>query len=84
MTGWGRLALVLGLLMSVSGCMFLGSGSSPSTGHGAASYGAMECRYSPDRCAYDGPYEPGERAYAEAEARRLNQAELERLRRFRF
>ncbi|MFA1682466.1 MULTISPECIES: hypothetical protein [Achromobacter] len=32
-------------------------------------------------CLYDGKYEAGERDYAEDEAKRLNRAELDRLRR---
>ncbi len=39
------------------------------------------CRVNPQSCMYDGQYEPGERQFAEAEARRLNQAQVERLRR---
>lgn len=41
------------------------------------------CAYNPDSCMYDGPYEPGERAFAEEEAKRLNRASLQRLRRSR-
>lgn len=40
-----------------------------------------ECRRNQSQCMYNGPYEPGEKQYAEEEARRLNQASLERLRR---
>ncbi|WP_419761609.1 hypothetical protein [Achromobacter pulmonis] len=32
-------------------------------------------------CIYEGKYEAGERDYAEDEAKRLNRAEMERLRR---
>ncbi|OWT66223.1 hypothetical protein CEY11_00285 [Candidimonas nitroreducens] len=39
-----------------------------------------QCKWSPRSCDYSGPYDPGERAYAEKEAARLNQAETERLR----
>lgn len=39
-----------------------------------------ECGWNRDSCLYEGRYEPGERHYAEVEARRLNQASLERLR----
>lgn len=42
---------------------------------------ANECQRNRSKCMYDGPYEPGERQYAEDEARRLNQASLDRLRR---
>ncbi len=40
-----------------------------------------QCRRSPASCMYNGAYEPGERAFAEREAARLNRASLERLRR---
>lgn len=40
-----------------------------------------ECRLNPESCMYDGQYEAGEREYAEREARRLNKASAERLRR---
>lgn len=33
-------------------------------------------------CMHEGSYEPGERAYAEEEASRLNQAQLSRMRRW--
>ncbi|WP_086063011.1 hypothetical protein [Bordetella genomosp. 8] len=38
------------------------------------------CASSRSKCLYKGSYEPGERDYAEQEAKRLNLAELERLR----
>lgn len=40
-----------------------------------------ECKRNPSSCMYEGSYEPGERDYAEQEAKRLNRASLERLRR---
>lgn len=40
-----------------------------------------ECTWNPDSCRYEGSYEPDEEVYAEQEARRLNRAALERLRR---
>ncbi|CAB3717731.1 hypothetical protein LMG3458_03681 [Achromobacter deleyi] len=40
---------------------------------------SLECRVT--NCLYDGKYEPNERSYAEDEAKRLNRAELDRLRR---
>ncbi|MFA5665252.1 hypothetical protein [Castellaniella sp.] len=39
------------------------------------------CRLDPQSCMFDGQYEPGERQFAEEEARRLNRAQVERLRR---
>ncbi len=46
-----------------------------------ASAGDPECRKNRKACLYEGSYEPGERSYAEDEARRLNQAQAARLRR---
>lgn len=72
--------LALFLVALVSGC-------SSSTSPGASSRNltpprvADECKGNRSRCLYDGAYEPGERAYAEQEAKRLNLAEAERLRR---
>lgn len=43
--------------------------------------GSPECQRNPRSCIYEGRYESDERAYAEYEAARLNQMELERLRR---
>ena len=40
-----------------------------------------ECRWNRTKCMYEGAYEPGERDYAEQEAKRLNQAASRRLRR---
>jgi|GEM_PF-1151300 len=42
---------------------------------------SAQCAFAPEQCMYDGPYEPGERAYAEEEAKRLNRNSLNRLRR---
>ncbi|WP_323016212.1 hypothetical protein [Castellaniella sp.] len=64
-------ASVLAILMS--GC------ASDSTGVSTALSKPL-CAVSPSSCLYDGAYEPGEAAYAEQEARRLNQAQLSRLR----
>nr|WP_322997129.1 hypothetical protein [Castellaniella sp.] len=51
---------------------------------GDTSASAGPCRVNPASCMFDGAYEPGERDYAELEARRLNQAQAERLRRLKF
>lgn len=40
-----------------------------------------ECRWNRSSCMYDGKYEPGEEDYAESEAKRLNKASTDRLRR---
>lgn len=50
----------------------MGSGSSD---------GGGECQWNRSSCMYEGAYEPGEGSYAEEEARRLNRAASERLRR---
>jgi len=42
---------------------------------------SLQCKLSPSSCLYKGAYEPGERAYAEQEAARLNEEQVERLRR---
>lgn len=70
-------ALALSLCVFVAGC------SSPGPRRGGQSYqgsATNPCRLDPSSCAYDGQYEPDEKAYAEREARRLNQAEVRRLR----
>ena len=42
---------------------------------------SLACRLNRASCIHEGRYESGERGYAEQEARRLNQASIERLRR---
>lgn len=43
--------------------------------------GNNECRWDPDSCMYEGSYEPGEREYAEQEAKDLNREAARKLRR---
>jgi len=67
----------------IAGCS--SSGSKTPNQAAAKSYSSTarsggECA-SRGKCIYKGAYESGERNYAEAEAKRLNMAELERLRR---
>ncbi|MER1967152.1 hypothetical protein [Castellaniella sp. GW247-6E4] len=69
----GRYGAVLLLALLVSGCSSVESMFSERGGN--------ECQWNRSRCLYEGAYEPGERDYAEQEARRLNQAALDRLRR---
>ncbi len=77
---YGSVAL---LALLVSGC------GSSSDGGGIFSTGPFsgpstvsnECKRDRSSCMHEGRYEQGERAYAEDEARRLNKAQLERLRR---
>ncbi len=79
----GRIFLAACALALVSGCM-----SSPGTT--TSRYGntvvyspqrSSECVANASSCMYNGQYEPGERYYAEQEAKRLNHAEVERLKR---
>lgn len=69
----GRLAAALVLAALASGC------ASDPTGVSTALSKPL-CALSPSSCLYSGSYEPDEAAYAEQEARRLNQAQLIRLR----
>lgn len=66
----------------VAGC---GSSEKSSFSRGSISGGAVKadsaCVAKPSSCIYKGKYEKGERSYAEDEAKRLNRAQLERLRR---
>jgi hypothetical protein len=81
-----RCGITLFLVALVSGCsLFGGDGSSDgigsSNGSSSAPSGGGDCGWNRRGCIYEGAYEPGERGYAELEAKRLNQAQLERLRR---
>jgi len=76
--------LLIALLSGCSGSSILpwsDSSSSSGSAGSASSRVSLECRLSRSSCLYDGKYESGERQYAEDEAKRLNRAELERLRR---
>lgn len=77
---WGVVAL---LGATVSGCGLLGSGHSGDGEQEDARVAttSLECRLHRAGCIYEGRYETGERGYAEEEARRLNQASINRLRR---
>lgn len=66
-----RLGVVLFFAILVSGCSLMGSRASDRGGSG-------ECQWNRSSCMYEGQYEPGERDYAEEEAKRLNQAASER------
>lgn len=41
-----------------------------------------ECKWNRSKCMYEGAYEPGEKDYAEQEAKRMNQAESKRMRKW--
>jgi hypothetical protein len=72
-----RLGAVLVLAVLASGC----ASDSPSGSSSlSATLSKPLCAISPSSCLYKGSYEPGEAAYAEQEARRLNQAQLAKLR----
>lgn len=68
-----RCGVALFLVTLVSGCSLMGGG--------AGSGRTDECKWNRSACMYNGAYEPGEKDYAEQEAKRLNQAQSERLRR---
>lgn len=65
-----RCGVALFLAALASGCA--------STHHGPSSRSSA-CRLNPSSCMYNGQYEPGERGYAEDEAKKLNNAESRRL-----
>ncbi|WP_162300493.1 hypothetical protein [Corticimicrobacter populi] len=75
---FGRRAVALSLVVLVSGCSVIDLGGS-SSHSGSSADTRTECQRNPGPCMYEGPYEVGERDYAEEEARRLNRAEYERL-----
>ncbi|HTK03018.1 MAG TPA: hypothetical protein VL522_25575 [Bordetella sp.] len=86
-----RRVLMLLLVAFICGCSSTktspdASGSkSTSAQTGSAKTGsaptADNCASNRKKCLYKGSYDPGEREYAEEEAKRLNLAEYERLRR---
>ena len=70
-----RLGTALFFTMLVAGC-----GSSVE--QTASLERPNDCRWNRSSCIYEGQYEPDERDYAEEEAKRLNQAQLQRMRRW--
>ncbi|RTZ41105.1 hypothetical protein EKL30_15570 [Candidimonas sp. SYP-B2681] len=83
---FSRCGVALFLVALVSGCTFTGLeapgiGTKASDTHIEASGRGDECSRNRSSCIYEGAYEPMERDYAEQEAKRLNQAALERFRR---
>ena len=78
MRNLGKYGVIALLATLISGCSMFSSSPSPQP----RSSGLFnKCTWDPESCRYEGSYEPGEREYAEDEARRLNQASLDRLRR---
>lgn len=75
--------MVLFLAAVVAGCSSTNPGVSAEAGDARVVTTSLECRWNRSACIYEGRYESGERDYAEEEARRLNQASIERLRRVR-
>ncbi|MBV2182754.1 MAG: hypothetical protein KUL86_16180 [Castellaniella sp.] len=71
-----RCSVALCFATLVSGC-FGGGGPAPArqTDRGG------DCQWNRSGCLYEGAYEPGERDYAEQEAKDLNRAALEKLKR---
>lgn len=69
---FSRIGASLVFVILISGCASGSRGTVSRDG---------QCGWSPGSCMYDGAYEPGERDYAEQEARRLNQAQVQRLQR---
>lgn len=81
-----RYGVVIMLAALASGCSSTRPGASPSAGSSSTSAARErvvtdDCKWLRSRCIYEGSYDAGERNYAEQEAKRLNTAELERLRR---
>ncbi|MGB6105874.1 MAG: hypothetical protein WBF88_18675 [Pusillimonas sp.] len=67
-----RCAAALLHVALVSGCSLIGPGDAAP---------GNECKWNRSSCLYEGAYEPGERDYAEQEAKRLNRAASEKMRR---
>lgn len=71
-----RCGVALLLSAPVPGCSFLGSDRNSTPGRLSD-----QCGWNRSKCLYEGAYESGESDQAEDEARRLNKAEADRLRR---
>lgn len=79
-----RSGVFLCLAILVAGCSSTRNPESAATeGDARVVTTSLECRLNRSACIYEGRYESGERQYAEEEARRLNQASINRLRRVR-
>ncbi|OZI44583.1 hypothetical protein CEK29_07645 [Bordetella genomosp. 5] len=63
----GRWASAICLVVVVSGCS------------GTSNRLLSECTWNRSSCMHEGSYEPGEEAYAEEEARRLNKQQTRRI-----
>ena len=76
----GRGAVLLCFASLLSGCSLLNFWEDSET-EAPVEQRSNACQLNPSSCMYEGSYEPGEDKYAIEEARRLNKAALERLRR---
>lgn len=70
---FGRVGAALFLMTLISGCSLTTTHKEPDRRN--------ECKWNRSSCMHEGSYEPGERDYAEQEAKRLNQAASRKLRR---
>ncbi|NLC37146.1 MAG: hypothetical protein GX772_12030 [Alcaligenaceae bacterium] len=78
-----RLGLAVFVAAVAAGCSSTNPGVAADSGDARVVTTSLECRWNRSACIYEGRYESGERDYAEDEARRLNQASLDRLQRVR-
>lgn len=80
----GRSAFFLTVAAALAACSSTKNPESASAaGDARVVTTSPECRLNRSACIYEGRYESGEKQYAEEEARRLNQASINRLRRVR-
>ncbi|HLR29201.1 MAG TPA: hypothetical protein VK082_01335 [Paenalcaligenes sp.] len=75
------LIALISLLAACASSGHHGHGNSSTSRSPSLAAQRMMCALNPDECMYQGPYEAGEEAYAEEEAKRLNRDSLNRLRR---
>ena len=78
-TFWRQSVVVMSVCLA-AGCSSSGSDVVHSTS--SVAQVSSDCERNRRSCIYEGRYEPDERNYAELEARRLNQAQLKRMRRW--
>lgn len=76
-----RYGAALLLAAIISGCSSTSPGATAAQGDARVVTTSLECRWNRSACIYEGRYEAGERDYAEQEAKRLNQAAIQRLQR---
>lgn len=68
------------ILTLMAGCSSNSPAYTGGRAYGAGTAASGACQWNPGSCMHEGQYEPGERDYAEYQARMLNEAELRRLR----